>query len=67
MHLEAESAVSKVVEGVIKMINDFKGAKNLTHNSSQPDTFSPSLFFAYYTFVYTYFQQVKKKCTHTFR
>ena len=27
MHLEAESAVSKVVEGVIKMINDFKGDK----------------------------------------
>ena len=52
MHLEAESAVSKVVEGVIKMINDFKGATNLTHNSSQPDTFSPSLFFAYYTCIY---------------
>ena len=52
MHLEAESAVSKVVEGVIKMINDFKGAKNLTHNSSQPDTFSfsPSLFLAYYLY-----------------
>ena len=58
MHLEAESAVSKVVEGVIKMINDFKGAKNLTHNSSQPDTFSPSLFIDIKNFFMYYYQKI---------